>query len=210
VVFDKDQRPVWESDARRSLINGALVVSDEDWNGSLKTNPDGSKSPAYKLVVRDDGCFEIIDRNGDVIYSSKWRLNKGDTLGPDEFLLPGEKLVSKNRRYVLQYYKAGNLQLFDTEENKALWDRGNAGLGAWRCVMQKSDGKFVILNEKREAVWFTRPSGAQHSGSKLYLWDDGTLAVQRPDGVPVWRITRDGKEMPLRLKDSKRPRKSSK
>jgi|GEM_PF-3079847 len=186
--------------------DGNFVVYDKDKKTVWATNRRGSQFAGSKLVVQDSGFFEIIAPNNESIYDTKWSLTRKhiNALEPNDVLSPGGALISQNQQYVLRYLENGNLELFDRNSNKVLWDTGTAGKGAWQCVMQRDNGQFVVFDEERKPVWFTQPEGRRYIDSRLFLSDEGTVHIAQPSGYAIWRKNKDGSEMPKRIRNRSR------
>jgi hypothetical protein len=182
--------------------DGNLVIYDKDKKAVWATNRRGSQFAGSKLVVQDDGFFEIIAPNNESIYDTKWSLTRKhiNILQPNDILSPGGALISQNQEYVLRYLENGNLELFDRNSNKVLWDTGTAGKGAGQCVMQRNNGQFVVFDKEQKPVWATQPEGRQYIDSKLYLSDAGIVHIAQPSGYAIWRKDKDGSEIPKRIR----------
>lgn len=159
VMYDRENKAVWASQRRGSVFAGS------------------------KLVLRDDGFFEIINKHNVSFYDTKWALTREsiNALGPDEYLVPGDRLISENQRFVLRFVESGNLELFDREDKKVLWDNKLAGKGAVRCGMQQDTGRFVAYDKADKVVWHNNPwrKTKDYAGKeiRLSLKDNGTLSV---------------------------------
>jgi type VI protein secretion system component VasK len=101
----------------------------------------------------------------------------------DQFLKPGQQLVSPNRRFALQYQGDGNLVVYDLTTKKARWSPHTNGKPAWRTVMQQ-DGNFVVYEAERKPVWAAMTQG--HQGNELVLRNNGVLVVRGQDGKTLW------------------------
>ncbi|HYE15940.1 MAG TPA: hypothetical protein VD968_15970 [Pyrinomonadaceae bacterium] len=203
-LFDRDRKRVlWETHtanrgAWRCVMqkdDGLFAVYAKEKEAVWSTNRRGSLFAGSRLVLRD-GFFEVIDREGDPVYDTRWLLRREqeNALGPDEFLAPGERLVSQNRRYELRYLHNGNLELYDGVDNKVCWHSGTAGTGAWRCVMQRRNGQFVVYAKEQAPVWATKPDNSKFADSTLTLLDDGTLRLGTPENNIYWKKDVKGDE----------------
>lgn len=106
-----------------------------------------------------------------------------DRLDSGASLLPGEVLVSRNRRYRLAYQHDGNLVLYDDVAQTVLFATHTGGTSTGRAIMQ-GDGHFVVYDASGAAPFATATTG--NVGASLLIQDDGNLVLYRPDGVPIW------------------------
>lgn len=109
---------------------------------------------------------------------------EGDSLGPNEALSPGQRLVSADRHCRLEFQTDGNLVLYADDNGTTFvrWASNTSGQPASTCVMQ-GDGNLVIYSDQGQALW---SSGTwQHPGAYLALQDDENLVIYR-DHSAVW------------------------
>lgn len=115
-----------------------------------------------------------IDPSGAVIPVNR------DRLKANEMLKPGERLVSKNGRFTLDYQTDSNLVIY-TVDRKFIWESRTRG-AAGRAIMQ-SDGNFAIYAADGRFLWNT---GTTTAMSELVLQDNGNLVVITPTGAQIW------------------------
>ena len=108
------------------------------------------------------------------------------TLRPGEELAQGESVVSPNGKYRLILQNDGNLVLYATASDTALWDSRTVGQSDRRLVMQH-DGNLVLYElplAQLKALWH---SGTHDSpGAFLTVGDDGDLNIGLDDGTVLW------------------------
>ena len=104
-------------------------------------------------------------------------------LTADQTLLPGEELVAPGGGYRFIYQNDGNLVLYRTSDDVALWASATDGRPVGLCIMQ-GDGNLVIYGPQREPVWDSSTHGSP--GSRLVMQDDGNAVIYRPNGEPIW------------------------
>ena len=108
------------------------------------------------------------------------------TLRPGEELAQGESVVSPNGQYRLILQNDGNLVLYATASDTALWDSRTVGQSDRRLVMQH-DGNLVLYElplAQLKALWH---SGTHDSpGAFLTVGDDGDLNIGLDDGTVLW------------------------
>ena len=199
-LFDQNsKKAVWDTGtgdkgAWRCVMqdDGNFVVYAKEGEAVWDTKLGGSQFAGSKLVLQDDGAFEIIDLNGVKVWNMWVGQKLPDTLKPGEFLLPGEKLVAENKRWVLRYQEDGNLEIINTRTNGVRWDTGTGGRGAWRCVMEIFPPNLVVYAKEGEAVWSSKN---HHSIShfRLVLTDMGDLNLVDTSGQYVYQLTHYGR-----------------
>jgi hypothetical protein len=86
-------------------------------------------------------------------------------------------------RYVLQFTRSGNLELWNVPARKRLWESGTAGRGAARLAMQ-DDGNLVIYDEFQRPLWDSGTAG--NCGAKLAVQEDGNVVIYSSDKRPLW------------------------
>lgn len=104
-----------------------------------------------------------------------------DTLHPGESLLPGQKRVSTDGRFSLDYQGDGNLVLNYIGVGP-LWASGTGG-PAGQCVLHP-DGNLVIYDAGNNPVWATNTAG--NNGATLHVQSDGNTVLYNQGGNPVW------------------------
>ena len=108
------------------------------------------------------------------------------TLQPGEELAQGESVVSPNGRYRLILQHDGNLVLYATATDTALWDSRTVGQSDRRLVMQH-DGNLVLYElplSRLKALWHADTHGSP--GAFLTVGDDGDLSIGLDDGTVLW------------------------
>jgi hypothetical protein len=98
-------------------------------------------------------------------------------------MLPGQWLMSTNRRYRLVYQTDGNLVLYDDVAGSHVWSSGTPGMTPGLAILQ-TDGNFVLYNAEGAAYFATRTTAV--TNAYLVVQTDGNLVIYRPDGQPVW------------------------
>lgn len=91
-----------------------------------------------------------------------------------EGLLPGEYLISPNRRYVLHMGPNGNLALYDEQAGgRVLWKTQNVARDHSRLIMEVNGN--LVSYQWNGANWHSNSSGA--TNAVLSLQDDGQLLI---------------------------------
>ncbi|MEV1174064.1 hypothetical protein [Nonomuraea sp. NPDC049784] len=105
-----------------------------------------------------------------------------DRLGPGEWLLPGQSLISEGGRFKLIQQAQGNLVFY--QGTKALWTSPTAGKPGARATMQK-EGNLVIYGADNKPLWSTPTAG--NPGAYLLLpKESGNLVIYSRDNRPLW------------------------
>jgi hypothetical protein len=89
----------------------------------------------------------------------------------EQFLTPGESIVSPNGLYRLTLGTDGTLILYDKDGN-ALWSAGT--FGATQAKMQ-DDGNFVLYGPDKTPLWSSGTVGRR--GAFLQIQNDGTVGI---------------------------------
>jgi hypothetical protein len=182
--------------ATNTQLPGSKVVMQGDGNLALY-GPGGDcrwaagthGNPGAWLALQDDGNLVIYAGGGPALWASGTTLPpeiviKGDRLGPDQALEPGEAIESPNRRAVLVMRREGNLVLFEGRGglDTAYWDVGTDVPGS-RLVMQ-GDGNLALYEPGGVCRWASGTDG--NPGAWVVLQDDGNLVVYSAGGQALW------------------------
>ncbi|GAV02770.1 hypothetical protein RvY_13294 [Ramazzottius varieornatus] len=180
----KDLTPLWSSntdgrDADTVIMqhDGNLVMY-EHGQPIWKTDTHGHSGAT--LSVQDDGNLVLYNPANQSIWASNT-----DGLCPQDdqsHLHPGEKLTlgasihspSGNLDLILQ--RDGNLVLYRTHDDYALWSSNTHGLQIKEAVMQE-DGNFVVYDVHGQAVWSSDTTN--YFGACCKVQDDGNLCKKR-------------------------------
>jgi hypothetical protein len=104
-------------------------------------------------------------------------------LNPPQQLNTNDSLVSWDGTTTLIMQDDGNLVLYRTDNNQALWSSGTWGKPVTHAIMQ-SDGNFVCYDDQGVAYWSSGTWG--NNGSFLLLQEDGNLVIYKQNGESVW------------------------
>ncbi|MDO8793022.1 MAG: matrixin family metalloprotease [Vicinamibacterales bacterium] len=104
------------------------------------------------------------------------RLLSGARLTADQWI------QSPSGGYRLIYQGDGNLVLYNTTTNTAVWFTGTTGTPG-QAILQ-TDGNFVVYNSASSALWFTQTAG--NTGTFLAVQSDGNVVLYTAAGVPLW------------------------
>lgn len=111
----------------------------------------------------------------------------GPKLWPNQKLLIGQGLQSKNGRVKVVLQTDGNFVLYG--DGQPLWWTG-VRPGVDQAVMQ-NDGNFVLYKPDEGAVWNSETAG--HPGAYLWAQDDGNLVMYwKVGGSALWSSETDG------------------
>jgi len=96
------------------------------------------------------------------------------------FFIPTNVEFHRNRRYParnntshLIFQDDGNLVLYRTRDNRAVWASGTNGRG--RKAVLQSDGNLVVYGDNNSALWASNTSGKPNT--RLSVQDDGNLVI---------------------------------
>jgi hypothetical protein len=97
----------------------------------------------------------------------RWQLASGGVLAA------GQKLLSENEAYQLEFQSDGNLVLKRCQDWAVLWASHTSGRAA-ACALQ-TDGNLVLSDAAGRAVWSSRTS--LHPGAELVVQNDGNVVI---------------------------------
>jgi hypothetical protein len=204
-LFDTEEKKVlWdtrtaEKGAVKCILqknDGHLVIYDKENKSIWATNRHSNEFDDSKLVLRNEGFFEIINKHNVSIYDTKWVFTRKDVHGlrPGESLVPGDKLISENQRYVLKFPQNGNLELFDRTDKKIRWSIDLAGKGAARGIVKEYDRRFVVYDNENNELWGTSARAKKPGEVRLVLTGRGELRVNAGSTI-AWQKNTDGEEV---------------
>jgi hypothetical protein len=110
------------------------------------------------------------------------KISMTDHLSPGEQLLHNQSITSTDGRFRLVMQTDGNLVVYRTRDNHALWATGTQHSDAQRAVMQ-TDGNLVLYHVDNRPAWASNTNGSP--GSHLSMQNDGNLVIYKPN-VPIW------------------------
>jgi hypothetical protein len=102
---------------------------------------------------------------------------------PPQQLNTNDSLVASNNTTTLIMQDDGNLVLYRTDNNQALWSSGTWGKPVTHAVMQ-ADGNFVCYDDNGVVYWASNTWG--NPGAFLILQDDGNLVIYMENGESLW------------------------
>jgi hypothetical protein len=106
-----------------------------------------------------------------------------DRLAVNQQLNVNDQLTSGNGKVKLILQSDGNLVLYRTDNNRALWASNTVGKPITRAVMQ-GDGNFVVYDANNHAYWAT--GTWPHPGAWIVLQSDGNLVIYDGAMHPLW------------------------
>ena len=207
-IFGDENYTRFDIQSNRTDSGFPRVINSNTWPGlsvnRLDTVVDWENGKA--IFIFEDQFFQY-DKNNDhvdsgyprVINENTWpglkfsddegaRLNKGVKLvgQHSEFLSVNEYLQTTNGFFKLIYQGDGNLVLYRTDTNQALWATGTNGQAPGKVYMQ-SDSHFVVYNSGGGAIWASGVYGGQYGNSTLNLTEEGNLEVRDQYGQVIWQ-----------------------
>lgn len=146
------------------------------WNSGTHGNPGAF------AFVHGDGNFRIHRPNLQPIWSTNTTVSTPPPpppagcgkLDPNVSLGHNEAVRSCNDRYQLVHQGDGNVVLYDTSRNRALWYTGTHGRSTSTLSMQ-GDGNLVLYSSGGSALFHTGTHG--NPGAFLAVQDDGNLVI---------------------------------
>jgi hypothetical protein len=103
--------------------------------------------------------------------------------GPPSQISSGASIYSSNGQYQLTYQLDGNLVIFDTRANMALWATNTAGTTPGLLTMQ-SDGNLVLSDGAGIPRWASNTGG--NPGAYFVLQNDGNLVIHSASDQLLW------------------------
>ncbi|MGE0392329.1 MAG: matrixin family metalloprotease [Vicinamibacterales bacterium] len=172
----------------------AASASDPDgdslsyaWSGSGGTIGNAGLSSTTWTAPFTTGSYAanvtVTDSRGASASSSvSIAVTPADRLRSGARLTSGQFIQSPNGAYRLIYQGDGNLVLYNTTTNSAVWFTGTTGPPG-QAVLQ-TDGNLVVYNSANAALWFTGTAG--NSNAFVAVQNDGNLVLYTAAGVPLW------------------------
>ncbi|WP_144391590.1 immunoglobulin-like domain-containing protein [Pleionea sediminis] len=156
----------------------SIEVKDKmrtDNSEEVAVDYEGLLSASEKFLVVTGGA-----RDSAVLLKNSDTPTDANSLEPDQWLNPGESLISSNDKFRLEMQHDGNLVIYDELDN-ATWASNTDGSGA-DCFIFQSDGNLVMYASGK-AVWSSQTDGKD--SSILVLNGNGSLVLYKEDDV-VW------------------------
>jgi len=188
---EDDGVPLWASNtwgtpATHAIMqtDGNFVIYDDAGKPYWSTNSWGQ--PGNWLVLQSDGNLVLYNTAGRAVWATNtvqnWPL-PSDRLLPGQQLHTNERLVSANGRVTLIMQDDGNLVLYRTDNNEALWASNTQGEPVTHAIMQ-DDGNFVAYDDAGKAYWSSDTWG--NPGAWVIAQSDGNLVVYSSLNSPLW------------------------
>lgn len=99
------------------------------------------------------------------------------TATQDVYLMPGDRILSPNYKYMALMQQDGNLVIYRLSDTVVIWSAGSGGKGGAYALMKKNHN-FAIYNSGGQQIW---TNGVVHAGSdpatKLVVRDDGRIQL---------------------------------
>jgi hypothetical protein len=140
-----------------------------DVQGRLVATTKAPSNGGYRTRYGLDGAD---NRNGRVSDAANARTTN-DQLLPGQDLLPGQKLVSADGRFIF-VLQAGDSNAVIYGPPGGLWST-NTSNGRGTVLSLQSDGNLVIRGASNELIWQSGTGG--HPGARLVMQNDGNLVI---------------------------------
>jgi hypothetical protein len=186
-----DGVPLWATNTWGTRVTHAVMQTD----GNFVLYDDGGKPywstgtwgrPGNWLVLQNDGNLVLYTNSGQALWASNtvqaWPMPT-DRLTAGQQLHTNERLVSANGRVTLIMQDDGNLVLYRTDNNEALWASNTYGEPVTHAIMQ-DDGNFVVYDDAGKPYWSSNTWG--NPGAWVIAQDDGNLVVYSSLNAPLW------------------------
>jgi len=105
--------------------------------------------------------------------------------GAGEFRL--DHRWSAGERYLLHFTGRGNLEVWNAETKRLLWQSGTSG--AVKLAMQE-DGNFVIYARDDKPLWASHTHG--NPGAFLAVQEDGNVVIYSREFRSLWSTGTSG------------------
>lgn len=176
--------------------NGNLEVADATgkvlWQSGTANKPRRDRASA---VVQNDGNF-VVRHGKNVVWDSAGTVTPDEPEDPEtpettnklkvgEKLSKGDKLTSKNGKFVFTFQQDGNLVTTKVKNGKVLWQSGTAGSKKANRVVVQKDGNVVLYSKKNKAFWSTQTVADAPRNPRFVLKNNGELVVKHGKEV-VW------------------------
>jgi len=148
-------------------LNWAVHDSSGDITASAFTS--GTDGYSNALILYANGRLRITDELGPA-GPTMCTQQEPTAIHSGVALYAGDHVYSSGADSYMKYQSDGNLVLYRTSDNAALWSSGTANTTPGRAEMQ-TDGNFVIYNGSGTAIWTTGTSG----NSGAYIGIEATV-----------------------------------
>jgi len=161
----------------RMQTDGNFVLVDTSNNALWSSGTDGNDGANIRL--QDDGNL-VLSLNDIALWTSQ---TAQTILYPGQQLNVGDTLYSPGGACYLVLQGDGNLVLYQTSPNQAIWATGTEGKSSQFAAMQ-GDGNFVIYDNSGNALWSTGTDG--NNNAFLTVLDQGCVNINCQDYV-IWQ-----------------------
>lgn len=168
-------------------------MTDENTLWARSNNATAKKDTNARFIIKNNGTA-IIKHDKSTVW----------TLGTDKLVTPGtntkpnvlkagtkfvkgDRLVSKNERYLLKLNAKGNLVVRDTKKKKAIWKSDTKNKDVKTLVVRKN-GNMVLLDSDKKRVWHTNTKVRGAKNPRLVLRNSGELQLMHGRDVK-WSST---------------------
>jgi hypothetical protein len=186
-----DGLALWASNTWGQPVTHAIMQQDGNFvaydnAGHAHWSSNTWNNPGAWLVLQDDGNLVIYSLSNAPLWATNTVQNwpaPSDRLLPGQQLNVNEKIVSASGRVELIMQADGNVVLYRTDNNTALWASATSGKPVTHAIMQ-NDGNFVAYDAGGHAYW---DSGTWNNpGAWLVAQNDGNLVVYSSLNAPLW------------------------
>lgn len=166
------------------------IANDTEINGHL--NHYGAQKVSRYIGNILKSKYHLTDQRKNLIYAYMDTIiqnynffvidpHKDNFLVGDEYIKPGEIIMSNNKNYYLTLQLDGNLVLYD-KNNNPIWASNTAGKNVAKCIMQL-DGNLVLYNTENIPEWASNTYN--FPGGILIVEDNGSLIINQ-NKTKIW------------------------
>ncbi|OQV20712.1 hypothetical protein BV898_05295 [Hypsibius exemplaris] len=194
----KDRTALWATNTDGQHVDECVMQGD----GNLVLYGDGQAIWASgthghdgaSLHLQNDGNLVIYGRDQHALWASDTHgqcpEDEQEQLQINQKLTPGQSTHSREGRAELILQEDGNLVLYRTADQSALWATNTDGQAAREVVMQ-ADGNLVLYDVNGSPLWASDTYGKD--GAQLKIQDDGNLCLYRHGTECVWASQTHGR-----------------
>jgi len=184
VLFESDE-VIWSTNTAGQAAtsfylgtDGLLALYDKDDNVLWSAGASGFKPK--EVILQDDRNLVIYAEDG----SAPWATGtlREQWIDVDE-KLPANDYIESTLGTVYLIVEDGNLVLYQSDDEKVLWQSNTSGSGATYLILQE-DGNLVLYDHAGTAHWSSNTVGKASS----YVWvdDDKSVSILDSSDNVLW------------------------
>jgi hypothetical protein len=179
---------------------GCKVAKVNPVNKHVEFGQGGESAYTFKIIPPMGTNYQMGTpiKYGDTFTFMAMVSDVNDTLNQGNSLTAGQKLVSKNGKYMLLYQTDGNVCIYSTSGGSPVWSSGVTHTPG--KLKLQPNGNLVAHDSGNIPQWSTKTANKGTSPFKLVIQNDRNLVLTDSDNVILWKsntnISDDGSITP--------------